>query len=161
MPGEGVPCTSAALTKVFDVGLSVGAPNHRSIIELAKHSEWIGFLAHVRIFFLREFEKHRDDFAGIDGEALFVGTVLHSTDHAQLIHITKVDDCAGVSAEFNIVGRMNRFVRSSLTDELSLVRWMNDFRFSAASHPLFRRTYEYARTVNSRLAGEMEVAIVR
>ena len=32
---------------------------------------------------MEEFAKHKQDFVGIDQEALFLGTVVHSVDHLQ------------------------------------------------------------------------------
>lgn len=39
------------------------------------------FVVKVRALFLAEFANHKELFPGIDGEAMFVGTVLHSLDH--------------------------------------------------------------------------------
>lgn len=35
----------------------------------------------ARAIFLAEFAKHKALFPGVNGEAMFVGTVLHSLDH--------------------------------------------------------------------------------
>ena len=64
-----------------------GMPSHKNIGNLMPYSDYVAFIVKVRRFFLREFTRHRtkdpETFAGIDGEALFIGTVLHSTDHSQ------------------------------------------------------------------------------
>ena len=39
------------------------------------------FVVKVRALFLAEFANHKELFPGVDGEAMFVGTVLHSLDH--------------------------------------------------------------------------------
>ena len=39
------------------------------------------FVVKVRALFLAEFANHKELFPGVDGETMFVGTVLHSLDH--------------------------------------------------------------------------------
>ena len=58
-------------------------PAHKHIKALAHHSKLVHFIVRVRGYFLMQFEKHRPDFQGCDGESLFLGTVMHSVDHHQ------------------------------------------------------------------------------
>ena len=53
-------------------------PPHSHLQKLQKYSKFVTFVINVRGYFLKEFMKYQEDFAGIDGEALFIGTVMHS-----------------------------------------------------------------------------------
>merc|ERR1711862_1005515 len=46
-----------------------------------RYSRFVNFSIKARAIFINEFAKHKHLFPGIDGEAFFVGTVLHSLDH--------------------------------------------------------------------------------
>jgi hypothetical protein len=50
-------------------------PAHAHIRRYEPYSEYVRFLLRTREHFLREFAHHRLDFPGVDGEALFIGTV--------------------------------------------------------------------------------------
>lgn len=52
-------------------------PTHKHIYALQKYSNYVDFIIKTRSFFLSEFAKHQADFPGIDGESLFLGTVVH------------------------------------------------------------------------------------
>ena len=51
------------------------------IEELSKYSRYVKFASKVRAIFLSEFQKYKHLFPGVNGEAMFIGTVLHSLDH--------------------------------------------------------------------------------
>merc|ERR1712048_1151866 len=70
-------CTS----EIFDYGVNEGIGAHSHILQLRPHSAVVDFVVKVRNKFLNEFPKYHGTFKGIDGEALFAGTVLHSLDH--------------------------------------------------------------------------------
>jgi len=70
---------------------------HDYIAELSKYSESVRFVIRTRREFLRKFEELKNDdsangsnnrwgLQNIDGEAMFVGTLIHSLDHS-LIHV--------------------------------------------------------------------------
>jgi hypothetical protein len=46
------------------------------------------------VFFLAEFVKHKADFPAINGEALFLGTILHSAEHNQFNYLHSERDYA-------------------------------------------------------------------
>ena len=58
-----------------------GTCRGRALIKLKPYSETVEFIYRVRSFFLSTFDKHKEEFPGIDGEALFIGTVMHALDH--------------------------------------------------------------------------------
>ena len=50
-------------------------------LQLLTHNYSLQFVVKTRAIFHTEFAKHKALFPGVDGEAMFVGTVLHSLDH--------------------------------------------------------------------------------
>ena len=49
-----------------------------------KCSRLVRFIVLVRVNVMKNFAKYKDCFPGIDAEALFAGTVLHSLDHTMM-----------------------------------------------------------------------------
>jgi len=47
---------------------------------------------------MTRFEKYADDFPGINAEGLFLGSVFHSVDHAQFVHVLEARDLTPVDA---------------------------------------------------------------
>ena len=136
-------------------------PTHKHIRQLEAHSELVHFVVRVRGFFLMQFEKHRADFPGVDGESLFLGTVLHSVDHAQAAHHFDAADMSWEDPSFIGSYEMATLVRSGFVGELKLAQLFFDMRFRAAHHALFLDTYQFARRINARMADGMECAIIR
>ena len=62
-------------------GIHDGVRSHSRVRELVKHSQFVRFVTLARSIFLEEFTRHKILFPGCDGEAMFVGTVLHSLEH--------------------------------------------------------------------------------
>ena len=95
------------LIKCFNHGIKDNVYQHAQIESLTKYSRFVKvreaialapsfnyfqlqplthncslqFVVKTRAIFLTEFAKHKALFPGVDGEAMFVGTVLHSLDH--------------------------------------------------------------------------------
>ena len=136
-------------------------PTHKHIHALRKYSHYVDFIVRVRVFFLREFGQHQLDFPGIDGESLFLGTVLHSTDHGNATHFCQLADLRCDDDAFAANLEMTRLVCANFVDRQSLATLAYDMRFKHAGHPLFRDTYDFAAKIDQRLADEMECAIVR
>ena len=70
--------------EMVDLVLDQGVPRHGNVSLLVKYSPTVKFVSRMRTYFLQEFAKHKKDFPGIDGEALFMNTVMHSLDHGLL-----------------------------------------------------------------------------
>jgi len=131
-------------------------PPHTNLFHLAEHSEFVEFIVKVRRFFLSEFMKHKHDFPGIDGEALFIGTVLHSVDHCQAAHLVDITDFRG--SEYFLASReVATVVLSCFTDQHYFALF--ERRMSHAPHPFYRRVYEFAATINTRMADCLECTI--
>ncbi|EJK59055.1 hypothetical protein THAOC_20773 [Thalassiosira oceanica] len=69
------------LVDVFAHGIKDNIWAHPNIDELIPHSELVKFVIQIRSVFLSEFAKYGSEFPGVHGEAMFVGTILHSLDH--------------------------------------------------------------------------------
>ena len=72
---------NAPFVQSVNRGIKNGVCQHGQIEESTKYSRFVKFVIKVCAIFMSEFQKHKKDFPGVDGEAMFVGTVLHSLDH--------------------------------------------------------------------------------
>ena len=78
---EGLAQPKAPFVKSVNRGIKDNVWQHGQIEELVKYSRFIKFTVKVRAIFLAEFQKYKHLFPGVNGEAMFVGTILHSLDH--------------------------------------------------------------------------------
>ena len=146
--------------------LRSGMPSHKNIGNLMPYSDYVAFIVKVRRFFLREFTRHRaedpETFAGIDGEALFIGTVLHSTDHSQFAHTHSVGDYVSIDkTRTAALAEAGQLVVAGLAGKLRITPQLFGLSFSRSPHPLFSDTYKFAAKINRRIADNMECCIVR
>ena len=143
-----------------------GMPSHKNIGNLMPYSDYVAFIVKVRRFFLREFTRHRaedpETFAGIDGEALFIGTVLHSTDHSQFQHTHSVADYVSIDkTRTAALAEAGQLILAGLSGKLRITPQLFGLTFSRSPHPLFSDTYKFAARINRRMADNMECCIVR
>ena len=132
-------------------------PSHAHLREVMHYSEYMRFIFCVRSRFLSEFQKCASEFPGIDGEALFVGTVIHSINHRQAPYYIDVA---------NFTANNDRYVGDHEWAKATINCFVDkppgrlfECRFSHADHRFFRTVYEYAVTIDPRLAGYMECCI--
>jgi len=161
-------------------GLDEGFPMHEHIRQLMPYSQYVSFIVKVRNCFLNLFEVYKDDFPGIDGEAFFIGTVMHGLDHTQFEHVVK--DClwlkCSVGGEpddaldglalsngkvdgrhFLYLEELTRFVRCGFTTDLSGIIFT--YRFKDHTHPFFKSVYRFAHKLNPRLADNLDCCIIK
>merc|ERR1712048_494527 len=121
---------------VLDYGSKQGIAFHGTLRTLQAYSEVVDFVIKVRNSFLNSFEKYRDEFRGIDGEATFVGTVLHSLDHTlmawNLPEPLWLDDS---HPTFGAMAEIGQLVRAGFCEDLPGLTFAK--RFSDAPHPFF------------------------
>merc|ERR1712113_381837 len=138
---------------------SRGCP-FRSLQQLRPHSEVVDFIFKVRTVFLAEFIKHQNDFPGMDGEAHFIGTVMHSIDHRNGARLVDNRVFTGKHPSKNPVyagtHEWASFAHACAMDRPPLR--MFECSFKRAGHPFYRKVYKYAEKINMRLAGYMEAA---
>jgi len=122
-----------------------------------KYSKLGSFLVKVRNYFVTEFERHSEDFPGIDGEALFIGTVMHSIDHRLASYIVDTNHFVCGDSEFEADHEWAAITHACFVDRPPL-RFF-ECRMSHAPNALFKKVYEYAKGIDARLASYMECCI--
>jgi len=134
-------------------------PPHGFLVQLCPLCPHVHFVAKVRDFFLSEIRNHKDDFVGIDPEALFIGSVIHSLDHANIG--TYLDDFAINYRDNNFrpMWEIASLARTCFNSRNTIALPINDVCFKTSPHPFFRRVYEFAKTIDTDLANELEYAI--
>ncbi|CAE7895478.1 unnamed protein product, partial [Symbiodinium microadriaticum] len=92
-------------------GMRQHVPPHAQVSLLMPHSRLVNFTVCVRSYFLRKFQKYQGQFPGIDGEALFLATVLHPLEHFNLVTLQSAYDmvCANPAFEGDL-----QLVRSAI-----------------------------------------------
>lgn len=160
---DGVNSLSDAVNWVFIKNLARGITLHSQLIILMKYSELVDYVIKLRNFFLIKFEDYREDMAGIDGEALYVGTVLHSLDHSQSFEIgLKQHDYAHYVTdvdEFRSMASMVRYGAYGMMEDLPLLSF--DVKYRDAPHPFFRAVYERGAKLNKKFADIMDCCIIK
>ena len=111
------------------------------------------FVLKVKRKFDIEFTRFKEDFPGIENEAFFQGTVMHSVDHQNATKYLKSNayspsNCANCEMASVI---LNCFVEKPPS--------LMDTRFSSAPHPFYRNVYNYAKLINPRLADSLDCCI--
>ena len=111
------------------------------------------FVLKVKKKFKEEFTRYIEDFPGIEMEAFFQETVMHSVDHQ---NATKYLKSSAYSPSNGANCEMARIILNCFVEKpLSLI----DTRFSSAQHPFYRNVYDYARSINQGLADSLDCCI--
>jgi len=133
-------------------------PHGHNLRLIANEVEFVDFIFKVRKFFLEEFLKYRDDFPGIDSEAMFISTVLHSVDHCQAPRLIGINDFRG-SNDFQPTRELSTVILNCFTDEYPFTLF--DCRFTHAPHPFYKSVYKFAASLNTELADSLECGIAK
>jgi len=149
-----------AVNEVFSHGIQDNIWAHPNIQELIPHSRLVKFICTLRPIFLSQFEKYHHEFPGIDGEALFIGTVLHSLDHKcaewNLEDSLWLDvDCP----KFGKMAELSRIVRVGFMEDLPGLSFHK--RFKGSKHPFYKSVYEKAAKIDKKYADEMDTCIIK
>jgi len=155
----GITTVSKKTTKL-QLHINHNVPPHHDLQGLRERHTFSKFLIDVRRYFLVKFEKYAKDFAGIDGEALFIGTVMHSIDHRQAVYnsvpiLIPMD--GHVDPEWQL-DHENALIALNMSGAKPHYRPYEN-RYSHAPHPFYREVYEFARTIDQTLADMMEACI--
>lgn len=141
-------------------GIKGNVWQHAQIVDLVKHSEFVKFVVNVRSIFMTEFQKHKDLFPGTDGEAMFVGTILHSLDHTFADWNMKdplwldVDD-----PRFGKMAECGRIVKVGFVSDVPGLYFHK--RFKGSGHPFYEAVYAKAAKINKKLADNMDTCIIK
>merc|ERR1712187_88238 len=139
---------------------STGVPFHASVRQLRTHSRLVDFMLKVRKAFLAEFKHHPSDFKGVDGEAMFVGTICHSLDHCMMDE--NLEDPLWLDIEdpeFGAMAELMRHVRVGFVPDLPGLTF--NTRYKHMNHAFHRKIYNYAASVNPWFADRMDAAIIK
>lgn len=148
------------LKAVFDYSIKEKIVEHSSVVDLVPYSEMVRFVAKVRSIFYREFTKHKHHFPGIHCEALFVGTVLHSLDHALAEWNLKDPLWLDVyDPKFGKMAELGRIVRVAFIENLDGLYFSR--KFKGSGHEFFESVYAEAAKINRRFADELDTCICR
>ena len=151
---------TGCLIECMNHGINEGVGQHGNITDLVKHSRFVNFSVKVRSIFLKEFARHKHLFPGIDGEAFFVGTVLHSLDHT-LMEWNMVDPLwLDVNdKKFGRMAELGRIVRVGFVEDVPFLYFNK--RFSGSKHPFYKSVYEKAAKIDKDLADNMDTCIIK
>lgn len=151
---------NGALVKCFNHGIREGVGQHGNITDLVKYSEFVHFTVKVRSIFINEFAKHKHLFPGIDGEAFFVGTVLHSLDHT-LMEWNMTDPLWLDTGDkrFGKMAELGRIVRVGFVEDVPFLYFNK--RFSGSKNPFYQSVYEKAAKINKKFADNMDTCIIK
>lgn len=109
---------------------------------------------------MTQFEKYRNEFPGVDGEALFIGTVLHSLDHTTMDWNLEdplwldVDD-----PEYGHMARIGRIVKVGFVADVPGLLFHK--RFKGCKHPFYSSVYEKAAKIDVKYADHMDTCIIK
>jgi len=149
-----------AWTQCIDHGIKAHIWQHSNIDELVKYSRFVRFIVQVRAIFSAEFGKHKDVFPGVQGEAMFVGTVLHSLDHTLMNW--NLEDPLWLDVDDPRFGRMaqiGRIVKVGFVQDVPLLYFHK--RFKGSGHPFYEAVYKKAAKINKELADNMDTCIIK
>jgi len=149
-----------ALVACFDEGIHAGIWQHTDIHDLVKHSEFVNFVVKLRPIFMSLFEKYKLCFPGVNGEALFVGTVLHSLDHT-LMEINMTDPLwlDTDHPKYGLMAELGQVVRVGFIPDVPGLYFHK--RYKDSGHPFYDSVYEKAAKINKFLAGKMDTCIIK
>ena len=109
---------------------------------------------------MSEFAKHKDSFPGIDGEAFFVGTVMHSLDHTCMDN--NLDDPMWLDVNHPKFGRMaevGRIVKVGFVQDVPGLIF--EKRFKGSNHPFYESVYRKAAKIDKYMADNMDTCIIK
>jgi len=150
----------AGIQEVVLAGVQSGIHSHSIIRKLAPYSSLVDFTVKVRSRFIHEFEKHKADFPGMNGEALFIGTVLHSLDHTLMDD--NLEDPLWLDLdhpEFGVIAELGRFVKAGFVSDVPGLAFEKSFK--DAPHPFYNKVYHHASFVSQYLADRMDTCIIK
>lgn len=147
---------------ILNAGVEDGLNAHKEskLQEIAPYSNVCDFVYQLREPFLKEFKQYKDEFPEIDGDALYIGTVMHSLDHTNMGW--NMEDPLWLDTadkEYGHIAELGRFVRAGFVDDIPFETWHK--RFRGAPHPFYKKIYQLAKKINKKMADNMETAIIK
>ncbi|CAB9510595.1 expressed unknown protein [Seminavis robusta] len=150
--------------QALDHNCAMGVPHHHNVKELAPYGRVIKFIVKLRPIFLKNFvyyQRNSNMFPGIDGEALFVRTFIHSLDHTFFEQI--IGDVLWLDSndtEFGAMADMAKFARCCYMEDLHLLPFSPKMK-DRKSNPFYHSVYNAAHKVDPELADYIDTTIVK
>jgi len=151
---------TGVLIKCFNHGIKDGIGQHGNITDMIPYSRFVNFTIKVRAVFLAQFAKYKHLFPGVDGEAMFVGTILHSLDHTLMEW--NLPDPLWLDVDnprFGKMAELGRIVRVGFVSDLPCLYFQT--RFKGSKHPFYKAVYEKAAKIDKELADNMDTCIIK
>ena len=134
--------------------------SHPNIRNLVQHSTLVKFIVKARSIFMSEFQKHHHRFPGIHGEALFVGTIIHSLDH--LMADRTLEDPLWLDIDhpkFGPMAEIGRIVKGGFLQDVPFLYFHR--KFKGSGHPFYDAVYSKCAKVNNDFAHNMDTCIIK
>mmetsp|Transcript_65540 Transcript_65540/g.166040 ORF Transcript_65540/g.166040 Transcript_65540/m.166040 type:complete len:517 (-) Transcript_65540:186-1736(-) len=144
----------------LDHSMKKGVPPHKQVVDLLPYSDVVTFVVKARRHFLTLFDQYKNYLEDIDGEAMFIGTVLHSLDHSLWCKV--IGDPLWFDVKDPVFGKsadLMRITRAGFADDLPAVLFTKKYR--DASHPFYKTFYEKVVKINKELADMMDTCIIK
>uniref|UniRef100_A0A7S3PXN6 Uncharacterized protein n=1 Tax=Chaetoceros debilis TaxID=122233 RepID=A0A7S3PXN6_9STRA len=150
-----------SLIDTFNRGLDNYFFAHPLIREVSQYSEFVDFIIKLRPYFMKEFAKVKDKyFPDCHGEAMFVGTIIHSLDHTLVgWHIEDPLWLDIYHPEYGKMAEVVRIARIGFTTDLPGILFHK--RFKGSKHPFYEKIYKEAAKINEKLADKMDTCIIK
>ena len=149
------------LTNTWVHSLQDNVVAHGPISELAPYSEFVDFTCKLRPFFLQEFGRVKKYyFPGCHGEALYIGSIMHSLDHCRMDW--NIEDPLWLDVdhpEYGKMAQLGRVVKVGFVSDIPGL--LIHRRYKGSGHPFYDKIYEKAATINLKLADHMDTCIVK
>ena len=146
---------------IFNHGIeNADPPFNENVVQLTQSSRTAPFLLKVRSKFLTTFAKYKDSFYGIDPDAMFIGTVVHSLDHTILEW--GLGDPLWLNdnhPDFGLMAELGQIVRAGFVENLAFIPFKRHFR--ELPHPFHEEIYNYAVTIDKELADNIDTCIIK
>ena len=152
--------TSDAWIQTVTQGVTDGMFAHPNIEELVPYSRLVNFIVKTRPIFLSDFAKYRTQFPGVNGEAMYIGTVMHSLDHT--CQDWACEDPLWLDVEderFGLLAEMGRMVKVGFIKDLPGLYFHK--RFKGSKHPFYAGFYKKAAKIDRKYADVMDTCIVK
>ena len=149
-----------SLISTFELGVESNVVQHSQIIELAPYSALVRFVIKARAVFHAEFRRYKHLFPRVNAEGLFIGTVLHSLDHACMQW--NLEDPLWLDADdirFGKMAELGRIIRVGCVPEVGGYYFHR--KLKGSGHPFYDAVYKRLAKIDKRMADVMDICICR
>lgn len=133
-----------------------------NIRDLIPYSSLVRFLVPARNIFMKHFMIHANRFRGIEGEAWFVGSIVHSLDHVNIRDI--ISDpllFIGARPEFIPMVEANMHIWACFSTDIPIIggKYLFPRKMSDSQDPFHKAVYKECVCIGKKEANDMDVCI--